>query len=117
MKSVKNILFLFFALMLQACDNQKTSKLLTFEPSSLEKCEPGSEVNVKWNITSENSNITTVQLFVSDGSKEILFAEGNAMGEATTGPWARAGNPTFILKEKSNGKVIAEAKIQGPRCP
>jgi ABC-type uncharacterized transport system auxiliary subunit len=117
MKILTTISILTIAAILAACDKTppKTT-LLTFEPLSLAVCDPAAEVIVKWDVRSAHPDVQNVQVFVTDGILENLFAEGNAWGDAKTGPWARPGKPRFVLKDKTNGKVLVEAAIDGPRC-
>ncbi len=108
----------FFSIIffLSACDSEPESRLLNFDPPSLTACEPASQVTVKWDVRSAYPDVNVVQVFVIDGTSENLFAEGNALGDASTGPWARPEKPRFVLKDKANGKVLVEAVIRGPRC-
>lgn len=104
------------AVLLSACNNSPVSKSLTFSPSSLTNCEVGSEVLVKWDVKSEHPNVSDVQIFVSTGGSETLFAEGTAIGESKTGPWVRPGDPIFIAKDKISHKELGRAFVSGPVC-
>lgn len=116
MKYLITISVLANAIILSGCGKNLTSSLLTFEPPSLKACDPAAEVTVKWDVRSAHPGVQNVQLFVTDGKTENLFAEGNALGDAKTGPWARPGKPLFVLKEKASGNVLAENAIVGPKC-
>jgi hypothetical protein len=102
--------------LLTACDKEPTNRVLRFEPPSLAACTTPSEVTVKWDIRSEYPNVQVIQIYVSGDVAENLFAEGNAWGEAKTGPWVRSGTK-FIVKDKANGKVLSMAAVKGPSCP
>ena len=103
--------------LLTACDKEPTNRVvLRFEPPSLAACTPPSEVTVKWDIRSEYPNVQVIQIYVSGDVAENLFAEGNAWGEAKTGPWVRSGT-RFIVKDKTNGNVLSMAAVKGPSCP
>ena len=116
MKSLTTISILAVTFILSACDMTPASSVLTFEPPSLAACDPAAEVTVKWDTRSAHPDVHIVQVFLTDGTTEKLFAEGNALGDAKTGPWARPGKPRFVLKDKFNGRVLVEATIGGPRC-
>lgn len=116
MKTMLAILIFSVVFILSACDSESESRLLNFDPPSLAACEPASQVTVKWDMRTAYPDVHVVQVFIADGASENLFAEGNALGDASTGPWARPGKPRFILKDKASGKVLVEAVIKGPRC-
>lgn len=116
MKTLTVISIMAVTFILSACDMTPASAVLTFEPPSLAACEPATEVTVKWDTRSAHPNVHIVQVFLTDGITEKLFAEGVAWGDVKTGPWARPGKPRFVLKDKSNGEVLVEAAIGGPRC-
>jgi hypothetical protein len=104
------------SLILSACDMTPKSSMLKFDPPSLALCEPAAEVTVKWDVRSTYPDVHNIQVFVKNENSENLFTEGHAWGDAKTGPWARPGKPSFLLKDKANGKVLVEATIGGPKC-
>jgi len=53
---------------------------------------------------------------VGADKKEHLFAEGGAVGEAKTGPWAQANKTKFVLKNKESKEILYEGQIDGPGC-
>ncbi len=117
MKDLTIITVICTAAILSACDRiaPKTT-LLTFEPSSLSNCDQFAEVIVKWDVRISHPDVHNVQIFVTDGASEILFTEGSAWGNAKSGSWVRPGVPRFVIKDKTNSKVLFEAAIDGPRC-
>lgn len=117
MKTMTAVSFFAISLLLSACDNTSTSKVLTFVPSSLETCEKASEVVVKWDVRNAYPDVKAVQIFVVDGASETVFGVGGAEGETKTGSWVRPGIPRFVIKDKINGKVLGEGVVNGPKCP
>lgn len=116
MKKLLTMCFIAIAAMLSACENSSTSKLITFEPSSLPTCDKASEVGLKWDVRNAYPGVQAVQIVVIDGATEVVFGEGGAIGETKTGAWVRPGIPRFVLKDKANGKVLGEAVVKGPKC-
>lgn len=132
MLSIRNLVWVSLVL-LAGCQNQanessganaagsptieaKASPGLTVSPGTLSACDPGSETLVQWDANASGSPTDGVELWVGAGQEDAkLFAAGGATGEARTGPWARPGTH-FVLKNKNDGKVIAEATVGGPVC-
>lgn len=71
---------------------------------------------VKWDVRNSYPGVDAIQITVVEGTKESIFADGGAYGEAKTGLWVRPGIPRFILKDKTNGKVLGEGIVNGPKC-
>jgi len=115
-KKLTKISILAITTAITACDKTPASSLLTFEPPSLAACDPSAEVTVKWDVRNAHPEVNNVQVFVTVGVSEDLFAEGVAWGDAKTGPWVIPGKPRFVLKDKADGKVLGEAAIAGPKC-
>ena len=116
MKTLTTISVMAVSFILSACDKTPASSMLKFDPPSLAVCEPAAEVTVKWDVRSAFPDVHNVQVFLKSDNSENLFAEGIAWGDAKTGPWARPGKPSFVLKDKASGKVLVEATISGPKC-
>lgn len=104
------------SILLAGCGPDSTSKIISFEPSSLVNCENASEVVVKWDVRTAFPEVHTVQIFVNDGASETLFVEGTSLGSYKTGQWVRPGKPRFVLKDKVTGKVLGDGVVNGPVC-
>lgn len=116
MKYCLTIFTIFLLSLLTACDKDSATRVLSFSPHTLAVCSPASEVTVKWDIRSDFPNVQVIQIYVTGEASESLFAEGNAWGEAKTGPWVKPGT-SFIVKDKVSGKVLSTAAVNGPSCP
>ena len=92
-----------------------TAGVLSVTPSSMAACDPAAVADVHWN-TSRHAGVNIVQIYISTGSSEKLFAEGGATGDAKTGPWVRPGT-VFTAKAKDSGTVLGMVTISGPTCP
>ncbi|TBR40356.1 MULTISPECIES: hypothetical protein [Dyella] len=95
----------------------KSSSGLTVSPDHLAACEPGAVTSITWDASAAGVATEAVEVWVGstlEGAK--LFAAGGAIGEARTGPWTHPGLH-FFLKNKSDGKVLADATVGGPSCP
>ena len=104
-------------LLISGCsnDSQSESKIFTFEPKLLDDCSQGHEVTVNWDIKSHYPEVTDIDLYVSDGNKETLFAQGQAIGSAKTGFWTYPGT-RFIIKDSKNNKTLEDFAMSGPKC-
>jgi hypothetical protein len=97
------------------CQCSNKSENLTFDPPLLKDCEVGKEVIVNWNVEIAHPNVTSISIYITDGVKETLFAQGGAVGNSKTGPWARPGTH-FILRDNETKKMLEESTIDGPKC-
>ncbi len=94
-----------------------SSSILSVEPATLATCGAGVVVTVRWNSDAVHADTSTTQIWVGSNATDIkLFSEGGAQGEAKTGPWTGPGTH-FVLKNKDDGKVLADATVGGPKCP
>ena len=90
---------------------------LSLLPATVPVCDPPAEVTLTWNVQGVRPAVTTVQLWTNEpGAQAKLFAEGGAVDQATTGPWARPGM-VFVLKAKTSGAELFRTTLGGPRCP
>lgn len=90
---------------------------LSITPAIIQKCDPGVEATVNWNAQSAHATTTSTEVWVGSSATQLkLFAAGGSKGQAQTGPWTHPGT-YFVLKNKVDGKVLAEAKVGGPICP
>jgi beta-lactam-binding protein with PASTA domain len=82
----------------------RTADSLTASPNSL----PAGlgKTTLSWNAPGS----TAVSVYVDSPTGLLLFAEGGAMGRATTGDWVEAGM-TFILVDATSNQVIASTTI------
>ena len=88
--------------------------VFTVEPSRMETCDPAVEANIRWDAAAIPA-VTTVEIWVSDGTEFKLFAAGGAQGEVKTGPWTRPG-ARFQVRNPSSKQLLAELQIAGPKC-
>lgn len=88
--------------------------VFTVEPSRMETCDPAVEASIRWDAAMIPA-VTTVEIWVSDGTAFKLFVAGGAQGEAKTGPWTRPG-ARFQARNPSSEQVLAELQIAGPQC-
>ena len=94
-----------------------TSPLMSVDPANVAQCDPGVVATVKWNIQSADTSAAMTEVWVGASSTDIkLFAAGGAQGQAETGPWTHPG-AHFVLKNKADGKVLADVTVGGPKCP
>lgn len=98
-----------------ATNNDSVSPmLLTVNPSRMETCDPAVEADIRWDAAAVPT-VTTVEIWVSDGTEFKLFVAGGAQGEAKTGPWTRPG-ARFQARNPHSKQVLAELQIAGPQC-
>lgn len=94
-----------------------TSPLMSIAPANVAQCDPGVVATVKWDARSADAAATMMEVWVGASSTDIkLFAAGGAQGHAETGPWTHPGTH-FVLKNKADGKVLADVTVGGPKCP
>lgn len=90
---------------------------LSVQPATLATCANDVVVTVHWNAQTVHAATTTTQIWVGSNTTNLkLFSEGGAQGETQTGPWTGPGT-RFVLKDKNDGKVLADATVGGPKCP
>ena len=74
-------------------------------------------VTVHWNAQAVHSATTATQIWVGANAKDLkLFSEGGGQGMTQTGRWTGPGTH-FVLKDKDDGKVLADTTVGGPKCP
>ena len=61
-------------------------------------------------------DIKNVDIFISNGTTENLFAQGDAFGSSITGSWVSPKKPLFIIKNRDNSQVLEKAYVEGPDC-
>lgn len=91
---------------------------LKVTPASLTKdaCDNGVEANIAWDASAAGVATDSTEVWVSNNTdKPKLFSAGGAKGETKTGNWTHPGT-RFVLRNKSDGKVIGEAVVGGPHC-
>lgn len=93
----------------------RSAGFINVVPGAMVSCDSVVEATVKWDLHGTHSDAKTVDVYVDDGSKVQLFAEGGASGQAKTGLWARPGIG-FILKNKAGNETLDEVRISGPTC-
>jgi hypothetical protein len=90
---------------------------LSITPATISTCDPGVEATVNWDAQAAHETTTSAEVWVGTSPADLkLFAAGASTGQAQTGPWTHPGS-YFVLKNKVDGKVLAEAKVGGPVCP
>lgn len=90
---------------------------LSVVPATIAKCDPGVEATVNWDAQSAHAATNSTEVWVGTSSADLkLFAAGASKGQAQTGPWTHPGT-LFVLKNKVDGKVLADARVGGPVCP
>lgn len=88
---------------------------LTITPSTLPNCD-GAVVDVRWDAAKAGVSTAGTEVWIGDALDDAkLFAAAGAQGDARTGHWARPGSH-FFLKNKADGKLIAQAVVGGPTC-
>ena len=116
MKNFKQYIHVFLmtgSLFLAGCGGE--SKLLAFTPSSLSDCK-SAVVTVNWDVRLKYPDIKNVDIFISNGTTENLFAQGDAFGSSITGSWVSPKKPLFIIKNRDNSQVLEKAYVEGPDC-
>ncbi len=96
-----------------------TSPLMSVDPANIAQCDPGVVATVKWNtqVASTDTSVVSNEIWVGASATDLkLFAAGGAQGQAETGPWTHPGSH-FVLKNKADGKVLADVTVGGPKCP
>lgn len=94
-----------------------TSPLMSVEPANVASCDPGVVATVKWHTQSADVSAVSNEIWVGASATDLkLFAAGGAQGQAETGPWTHPGTH-FVLKNKADGKVLADVTVGGPKCP
>jgi hypothetical protein len=94
-----------------------TSPLMSVDPANIAQCDPGVVATVKWNTHAAEPSADMVEVWVGASSTELkLFAAGGGQAQAETGPWTHPGSH-FVLKNKADGKVLADVTVGGPKCP
>ena len=93
-----------------------SSSALNVQPASIATCGTGVVATVHWDAQAVHATASTTQIWVGPSATNLkLFSEGGAQGETQTGPWTEPGTH-FALKNKDDGKVLAEATVGGPKC-
>jgi hypothetical protein len=94
-----------------------SSSAISVEPATLSTCGTGVVATVRWNANAVHASTNATQIWLgADAANQKLFSEGGAEGQAQTGPWTEPGTH-FVLKNKDNGKVLADTTVGGPKCP
>lgn len=94
-----------------------SSSALSVEPATLSTCGAGVVATVRWNANAVHASTNATQIWVgADAANQKLFSEGGVEGKTQTGPWTEPGTH-FVLKNKDNGKVLADTTVGGPKCP
>lgn len=90
---------------------------LSIQPTTITTCGPGIVATVSWDAQAAHVTTAATQVWVASNVTDLkLFTEGGSKGQAETGPWTRSGS-RFVLKNKDDGKTLAEATVGGPKCP
>jgi hypothetical protein len=90
---------------------------LSVEPATMATCGTGVVATVRWNANAVHASTNATQIWIgADTTNQKLFSEGGAQGETQTGPWTEPGTH-FVLKNKDDGKVLADTTVGGPKCP
>ena len=92
-----------------------TANYLHVTPATLDKCKPGSEVEVTWDLAGDFPGVTGIQIFVGTDEAPKLFSSGGARGSTRTGAWTKPGS-IFRLVNKKTGEEIERVVIGGPDC-
>lgn len=71
-------------------------------------------VQVAWDVTAAATG-ASVSVLVGDGDAWRLWTRAGARGDATTGPWARAGLQ-FAIVDDATGRRLAGATLGGGPC-
>lgn len=89
--------------------------MLKAEPVALASCEHAI-VKLTWDATTMDPAPVTVKVhtLAPGETTSKLFAAGGAIGEATTGPWARSGH-VFELRD-DKGMELDRIVLGGPIC-
>lgn len=94
-----------------------SSSALSVEPATLTTCGNDVVTTVRWNAQAVHAATTATQIWVGPNATDLkLFSEGGAQGEIQTGPWT-GPSTHFVLKNKDDGKVLADTTVGGPKCP
>lgn len=89
---------------------------LIIQPATITTCDGGIVATVRWDAQAAHVTTNATQIWVASKPTDLkLFSEGGSKGQAQTGPWARPGTH-FVLKNKDDGKTLADATIGGPKC-
>jgi hypothetical protein len=94
-----------------------SNSIVSVEPSSIASCDSGVTTTVNWNAQAAHVTTTATQIWVGPNATDLkLFSEGGSNGKTQTGPWTFPGTH-FVLKNKTDGKVLADVTVGGPKCP
>jgi hypothetical protein len=90
---------------------------LTIQPSTIATCDSGVVATVGWDAQAAHVTTTATQIWVGSNATDLkLFTAGGSKGRTQTGPWTHPGSH-FVLKNKDDGKVLADVTVGGPKCP
>lgn len=93
------------------------SSVLSITPSTVTTCDPGVVATVNWDVQAARVTTSSIEIWVgSDSTNLKLFSAGSGKGQTQTGPWTHPGTH-FVLKNKDDGKVLADVTVGGPKCP
>lgn len=92
-----------------------SSPAISVGPATMKGCDP-LVATVKWNVSKAGVSTNSTEIWVGPSITDTkLFVAGGAQGEMQTGSWTLPGMH-FVLKNKEDGKVLAEAIVGGPKC-
>lgn len=92
-----------------------SSSVISVDPATMKGCDT-IVATVKWDVSRAGVSTNSTEIWVGSSVTDTkLFGAGGAQGSMQTGSWTLPGMH-FVLKNKEDGKVIAEAIVGGPKC-
>jgi hypothetical protein len=92
-----------------------SSPVISVDPATMKGCD-AIVASVKWDVSKAGVSTNSTEIWVGSSVTDTkLFGAGGAQGAMQTGAWTLPGMH-FVLKNRENGKVIAEAIVGGPKC-
>jgi len=95
------------------------SSVISVAPATIATCGPGVVAVVHWDAQNAQDTTASTEVWVGSNPADAnltLFTEGGNQGQSQTGPWTSPGTH-FVLKDKSDGKVLGDAVVGGLKCP